>query len=133
MSNNPVLLFDGVCNLCNDSVQWVIKHDKKAVFQFAALQSEAGKALLRQYNLPVDELNTVVLIDKGKAFTRSDVPLRIAQKLGGWWALATLMFPVPKFARDWVYNWVAKNRYRWFGQKEECMIPTPELRQRFLS
>ncbi len=130
--SQPLLLFDGVCNLCNASVQWVIKHDPKGVFRFASLQSDIGKTMLRRFGLPVGELNTVVLIDEGKAYTRSDVPLHIFKKLGGWWAAFSVFSIVPKFARDTVYDWIARNRYRWFGKKDECWLPTPELKARFL-
>lgn len=130
--SSPVLLFDGVCNLCNASVQWVIRHDPKAIFRFASLQSEAGQALLQKFNLPTDELNTVVLVDGGKVHTRSDVPIQVGKKLGGWWYLLQMFFIIPRPLRNAVYDWIARNRYRWFGKKEECWLPTPELRVRFL-
>ena len=129
---HPVLLFDGVCNLCDESVQWVIRHDPASKFRFVSLQSEKGQELLRAHNLPTNELNTVVLVDGGKAFTRSDVPLRIFGKVGGGWSLLTAFRIVPRFLRDAVYDWIARNRYRWFGKKEACWLPTPELKSRFL-
>lgn len=129
---HPVLLFDGVCNLCNESVQWVIRHDPQAIFRFASLQSEAGQQLLRQHNLPTNELNTVVLIDAGRAYTRSDVPLHIFRKIGGAWPLLTALRIVPSSLRNAVYDWIARNRYRWFGKKEACWLPTPSLKSRFL-
>ncbi|MBI5916111.1 MAG: thiol-disulfide oxidoreductase DCC family protein [Bacteroidetes bacterium] len=129
---SPILLFDGVCNLCNASVQWVIRHDPAGRFHFASLQSETGKQLLQKFNLPVSELNTVVLVDGGKALTRSDVPLRILKYLGGGWKLLGVFRIVPKFVRDAVYDWIARNRYRWFGRQEACWLPTPELKARFL-
>ena len=132
-SASPVLLFDGVCNLCNASVQWVIERDPEGFFRFASLQSDAGQAFLKKFNLPADELNTVVLVDGEKAYTRSDVPLRIFKKLGGWWSLLQVFFVVPRPIRNAVYDWIAKNRYRWFGKKEACWLPTPELKGRFLS
>lgn len=128
----PVLLFDGVCNLCNESVQWVIRHDPQSKFRFASLQSEAGQQLLRQHNLPTNELNTVVLIDAGRAYTRSDVPLRIFKKIGGAWPLLTVLRIIPTPLRNAVYDWIARNRYRWFGKKEACWLPTPALKARFL-
>ncbi len=128
----PILLFDGVCNLCNSSIQWVIEHDPKAKFRFASLQSETGQTLLKQYQLPTDELNTVVLIDGEKAHTRSDVPLRIVGKIGGAWPLLSVFWIVPRPLRNAVYDWVASNRYRWFGKKEACWLPTPDLKARFL-
>lgn len=129
---SPTLLFDGVCNLCNASVQWVIEHDPDGIFRFASLQSEVGQAFLKKFDLPTEELNTVVLVDGEKAYTRSDVPFRIFTKLGGWWRLLTVFFIVPRPVRNAVYDWVAGNRYRWFGKKDECWLPTPDLKKRFL-
>ena len=129
---SPVLLFDGVCNLCDASVQWVIEHDPAAIFRFASLQSETGQAFLKKFNLPTDELNTVVLVDGEKAYTHSDVPLQIFKKLGGWWSLLQVFFIVPRPLRNSVYDWIAGNRYRWFGKKGECWLPSPELKNRFL-
>lgn len=129
---HPILLFDGVCNLCNGSVQWVIRHDPEAKFRFASLQSEAGQALLHQHNLPTNEMNTVVLIDGEKAYTRSDVPLQIFGKMGGAWLVLAALRIVPRFIRDAVYDWIARNRYRWFGKQEACWLPTPALKARFL-
>lgn len=131
-SQHPILLFDGVCNLCNDSVQWVIRHDPTAKFRFASLQSETGQTLLRQHQLPTDEINTVVLIDGETAYTRSDVPLRIFAKIGGVWPLLSVFWVVPRPLRNAVYNWIASNRYCWFGKKEACWLPTPDLKARFL-
>ena len=128
----PTLLFDGICNLCNASVQWVIEHDQKGIFRFASLQSEAGQVFLKKFNLPTEELNTVVLVDGEHAWTRSDVPLQIFKKLGGWWRLLSVFFIVPRPVRNMVYDWVARNRYRWFGKKDECWLPTPDLKNRFL-
>lgn len=131
-SGHPILLFDGVCNLCNGTVQWVIEHDPGAKFRFASLQSETGQQLLQVHHLPTGELNTVVLVDGGKAYTRSDVPLRIVGKLGGLWPILQAFYIVPKPLRNAVYDWLARNRYRWFGKKEACWLPTPELKARFL-
>lgn len=131
-SSQPILLFDGVCNLCNESVQWVIRHDPHAKFRFTSLQSAIGQALLEKYKLPTAELNTVVLVDGAKALTRSDVPLHIFAKIGGAWRLMIVFYIIPKFLRDAVYDWIARNRYRWFGKKEACWLPTPELKTRFL-
>jgi predicted DCC family thiol-disulfide oxidoreductase YuxK len=127
-----ILLFDGVCNLCNGSVQFVIKRDPKGKFLYAPLQSEVGQALLEQYDLPVETMNSVVLVENGKVYTRSDAPLQVARGLGGLWPITAIFFLVPRFIRDGIYDWIARNRYRWFGKREACMIPTPELKQRFL-
>ncbi|MCB0704981.1 MAG: thiol-disulfide oxidoreductase DCC family protein [Saprospiraceae bacterium] len=131
--SHPVLLFDGVCNLCNGFVQFVIKRDSKARFRFAALQSNSAQALLEQAGYANrEDLDTVVLIENGKIYTHSDVALRVTGKLGGLWPLFSIFWVLPKFIRDAIYNWVARNRYRWFGKREACMIPTPELRERFI-
>lgn len=127
----PLILFDGVCNLCNGSVQFIIKRDKEAVFRFASLQSETGRKVLEQFHLPTDTFNSFVLLEDGKMYTRSTAALRVFSRVKGWkWTGAFLY--VPKFIRDGVYNLIARNRYRWFGKKDECMIPTPELKSRFL-
>lgn len=123
--DHPILLFDGVCNLCNGFVQFVIKRDKKAVFRFAALQSDLGKELSATAGLPAHSMDTVVLYENNRFYTHSDVGLRVARRLNGLWPLAYALVIIPKFIRDGIYNWVAKNRYRWFGKRESCMVPTP--------
>jgi predicted DCC family thiol-disulfide oxidoreductase YuxK len=131
--DQPIVLFDGVCNLCNGAVQFIIRHDKKNIFMFASLQSEVGRKILEQYNFPLDELNSFILIENNKAYTRSTGALRVAKKLNGLWPLLYGFIIIPKFIRDSIYNWVGRNRYKWFGKKDACMIPTPELKARFLS
>ena len=131
--DQPIILFDGVCNLCNSAVRFVIKHDKKNVFRFASLQSGAGQKFLDQYNLPVNELNSFILIENNKAYSRSTAALRVAKKLNGIVSWLYGFIIIPKIFRDSIYNWIAGNRYKWFGKKEECMIPTAELKARFLS
>jgi len=132
METRPVVLFDGVCNLCNRSVQFIIKRDKKKQFLFASLQGKAGQEILQKFNLPLNEFNSFILAEGDTIYTRSASALRIARKLKGGWKLLYGFIIVPKFIRDWVYNIVARNRYKWFGKKDECMVPTPELRDRFL-
>jgi predicted DCC family thiol-disulfide oxidoreductase YuxK len=132
MQNGPVILFDGVCNLCNGSVQFVIKHDKKNLFSFASLQSESGQKLLEAYSLPKTEFNSFVLIENGKAYTKSNAALMVAKKLHGPVRFLYGLKIVPAFIRNAVYNLIAKNRYKWFGKKDSCMIPTPSLQTRFL-
>ena len=131
--DKPIILFDGVCNLCDSAVQFIIRRDKKNTFLFASLQSEMGQRILAQYNFPVDELNSFILVENNKAYTRSTGALKVVKKLKGLWPLLYGFMIVPKFIRNWVYNWVGRNRYKWFGKKEECMIPTPELKARFLN
>jgi len=129
----PIVLFDGVCNLCNGAVKFIIRHDKKKVFLFASLQSEAGQKILAQYNFPPEELNSFILIDKGKAYTRSTGALMVAKKLNGLWPVLYSYIIIPAFIRDSIYNWIGTNRYKWFGKKDECILPTAELKARFLN
>jgi predicted DCC family thiol-disulfide oxidoreductase YuxK len=130
----PILLFDGVCNLCDASVQWVIRHDRAAQFRFASLQSPAGRELLARHDLPVDALETVVLVEGDRHWLRSDAGIEVIRRLGGWWAFLALELQfLPRFLRDGVYRFIARNRYRWFGRKDACLVPTPELAARFLS
>ncbi len=130
--SHPVILFDGVCNLCNGAVQFIIKRDKKKQFRFASLQGTTGSELLKQHDLPADVFNSFILIEKNKIYTRSTAALRVAWKLSGGWKLLYGFMIVPRFIRNAVYNMIAKNRYKWFGRKDECMIPMPELKERFL-
>jgi predicted DCC family thiol-disulfide oxidoreductase YuxK len=132
MENHPIVLFDGVCNLCNSSVQFIIKKDKKKIFRFASLQGETGQALLQKFKLPTDNFNSFILVEEDTIYTKSTGALRMLKKLGGAWSLLYGFILVPAFIRNAVYNWVASNRYKWFGKQESCMIPTPELRSRFL-
>lgn len=129
---NPILLFDGVCNLCDGAVQFIIKRDKQAVFRFASLQSNIGQEILQKYNLSTNSLDTVVLIKDGKAYTRSSAALHTLKELGGFWSIGFIFIIIPKGLRDVVYDWIARNRYKWFGKQDACMIPTPDLRNRFL-
>ncbi len=132
MSEQPVLLFDGVCNLCSSSVQFVIKHDPKGKLKFAALQSEVGKQLLAKHQLSTKALSSLVLVEGDRVFTHSTGALRLSKYLSGLWPMAYGLVVIPAFLRNMVYNWIAKNRYKWFGEKTECWIPTPELKSRFL-
>lgn len=131
-NDRPILLFDGVCNLCDASVQEVIKADKKGIFLFASLQSEAAAQLLEGSDLDPAALKSVILYHKGRFYTTSNAILETTRLLGGAWSLLYIFKIVPRFIRDAVYFWIARNRYKWFGKKEECMIPTPELKERFL-
>jgi predicted DCC family thiol-disulfide oxidoreductase YuxK len=132
MYKNPIILFDGVCNLCNSSVQYVLKHDSKNIFMFASLQSPAGQALLAKYHLPLNTFNSFVLINEGKTFLKSSAALHVAKKLNGPIKLLFAFIIVPAFIRNGVYNLIAKNRYKWFGKTESCMMPTKDLQNRFL-
>lgn len=128
-----IILFDGVCNLCNGSVLFVLRNEKHPTFQFASIQSEAGKELLQRCGLPADYNQAVILIDRGKVYLGSTAALKIGQQLNFPWSVLSYMgFLVPRFVRDWVYSQIAKHRYRWFGKREVCMVPTKELKARFL-
>jgi predicted DCC family thiol-disulfide oxidoreductase YuxK len=129
----PVILFDGVCNLCNSAVQFVIRHDKNKVFRFASLQSEAGQSMLAKYDLPANDFNSFVLVQNDRAYTSSTAALLTAKQLSGPVKLLYGFIIIPAFIRNAVYRLIANNRYRWFGKKESCMIPTPDLRSRFLN
>ena len=131
MNDKPVILFDGICNLCSGSVQFILKRDKEKRFLFASLQSNYGQELLKQFNLPIDTFNSFILFEDGKLFTRSTAAIKMFSQLTGWKWVKILSI-VPKFLRDAVYNLIAKNRYKWFGKKEECWLPTPDLKERFL-
>jgi predicted DCC family thiol-disulfide oxidoreductase YuxK len=128
-----VLLFDGVCNLCNTSVKWVLLRDKKGEFKFAAIQSEAGQSLLKSFGLDNQPLESVILISGRQAYIKSDAAIKVASKLGGIWTIALVFRLVPRPVRDAIYDWVAKNRYRWFGKQEQCLLPQPEWKDRFLN
>ncbi|MCI1774773.1 MAG: thiol-disulfide oxidoreductase DCC family protein [Paenibacillus lautus] len=128
-----IVLIDGVCHLCQGLTQFIIKRDPAGALRFASLQSEIGQELLRQGGLDGDSPETMVLIEQGRYYTRSTGALRIARRLRFPWPLSYVLILIPPFLRNLVYRWVAKNRYRWFGQSSECMVPTPDIRRRFLS
>jgi len=130
--DGPILLFDGVCNLCSGSVQFVLKRNKKGNVRFASLQSEFGVNALKSSKLPSDYLNSLVLLENGKTYVKSDAALRLAKHLNGLWKLTSIFLIIPKFVRNPVYNWIASNRYKWFGKKETCWIPEAKWKGRFL-
>ena len=123
-----VVLFDGVCNLCNGAVRFILARDPAARFRFASLQSDAARRLLGDGG-PAE---TIVLLDAGKTYVKSTAALRIARGLRFPWPLLNAFVAVPRPVRDLIYDWVARHRYRWFGKRDTCMLPTPELRERFL-
>lgn len=138
-----VVLFDGVCNFCDSSVNFVIDHDSKGYFKFAPLQSDKGRELAAQFGLEPEvgsgeasddliPIDSVILIEDGKAYTHSTAALRIARRLDAPWPILSAFVVVPKFVRDYFYRLFAKYRYRFFGKKDQCMIPTPEVRSRFI-
>ena len=127
-----VVLFDGVCNLCNGVVNFLIDRDPDASLRFASLQSEAGRALLAEAGLPQDYRESFVLIAKGTAFVRSDAALGIAHRMASPWSWLSVLRHVPRPVRDALYRFIARRRYPWFGRTDACRLPTPELRARFL-
>ena len=133
MTPPRIILFDGVCNLCNGSVQFIIRRDPGAKFRFAALQSDFGESQLQHYGIPPGMLNSIILIQEGKAHQKSNAALEIAKNLSGLWPALYVFKIIPRVVRDWIYDLIAKNRYKLFGRRDECMIPTPELRSRFVN
>ena len=127
-----VILFDGLCNLCNGLVQFVIARDPAARFRFASLQSESGRRVLRSASVSESFPETVVLVEAGRPFTRSTAALRIVRHLRSPWALAYGLILLPRPVRDWIYDAIARRRYRWFGKRDQCMVPSAELGQRFI-
>lgn len=127
-----MILFDGVCNFCNSSVNYVIARDPGGYFKFAALQSEAGEQMTREYGIDTKNVDSVVLIENGRAYVRSAAALRIAKKLGFPVALLYAFIIIPRPVRDLLYDAFAKRRYKFFGERDACMMPTPEIRARFL-
>jgi predicted DCC family thiol-disulfide oxidoreductase YuxK len=127
-----VLLFDGVCNLCNGAVNFIIDHDPKAHFKFAALQSDYGQAQLTTLGYDTEEFDSLVLLSKGEVYIKSTAALKIARKLSGLWPVLSIFLVLPPVLRDWAYNIIAKNRYSWWGKRDSCRMPTPALRQRFM-
>ncbi|MBK8980940.1 MAG: thiol-disulfide oxidoreductase DCC family protein [Ignavibacteria bacterium] len=132
MEKFKIILFDGVCNLCNSSVNFIIDNDSKNIFKFASLQSETGSELMKKHNLSSKDIDSVILIDTDRAYIKSNAALRIAAELGGFYKVISYLRFIPKFIRDFFYDIIAKNRYRWFGKKDTCRIPTPELKSKFL-
>jgi predicted DCC family thiol-disulfide oxidoreductase YuxK len=130
-NDKSLILFDGVCNLCDSSVQFILLRDKKDRFRFASLQSDYGQNILKQHNLPTEKFNSLALIENGKLYQRSTGALRIARRLKGAWPMLFAFIIVPPFIRNFVYDFIARNRYRWFGKKESCMMPRPEWKQKF--
>lgn len=126
-----LILFDGECNFCDASVQFIIKRDPKALFKFTSLQSDIGIEMLKQFGVS-EKMDSIVLIEGNSHYTESTAALKIARKLTGFWKLCYVFIIVPKPLRDIVYQFIAKNRYKWFGKKQECMLPTAEQRNRFL-
>lgn len=128
-----IILFDGVCNFCNSSINFVIEHDNSGYFKFAPLQSEIGEELIAKYGIDTAETDSVILIEDDKAYTHSTAALKIARHLDGLWSRSYAFMIVPRPVRDVFYRLFAKHRYRLFGRRDACMMPTPDVRARFLT
>lgn len=132
MVADDVVIFDGVCNLCAHSVRFILRHEARPLLRFVPLQSPAGGRLMRTFGFNPDDAKTFVLVADGKPYTKSDAAIRVSRYLSGPWKLLSLAKIAPRPIRDWAYDIVARNRYRWFGRFDTCMVPTPELRSRFI-
>ena len=130
--SHPIILFDGLCHLCDGSVQFVIRQDRQGIFRFAPLQSRAGEVLLEKFGLLHNPIDSFVLVYKGRAFTQSSAALQVLNLLPWYWKWTQVFRIVPPFIRNAVYRLIARNRYRWFGKRQQCMIPSPEVKSRFL-
>lgn len=131
--NKKIILFDGVCNLCSSAVQFIIKHDRKDIFRFVALQSDLGISICKHLGISFSKMDSIILYDPGTAyFYKSSAIIEIAKNFGGFWKFTPIFRIVPIFISDKIYDYVAKNRYNWYGKKGSCMIPTPELKEKFL-
>jgi predicted DCC family thiol-disulfide oxidoreductase YuxK len=126
-----IILFDGVCNLCSSIVQFVIKRDKKAYFQFASLQSEVGQSLLDEYKVD-RKTDSFILIEDGKCYMKSSAALKVSKNLDGLWKFFIIGLVIPKPLRDILYDLIARNRYKWFGKNDSCMLPPPNMKKRFI-
>jgi predicted DCC family thiol-disulfide oxidoreductase YuxK len=126
----PIIFFDGVCNLCNGAINFIIDHDKNGYFKFAPLQSEIAKEFIPQSTL--ENTDSIILLDSDKIYSKSTAALRVAKKLDGMWKILYSLIIFPKFLRDFVYDFIAKNRYKWFGKRDTCRMPTKDIKDRFL-
>jgi len=126
----PIIFFDGVCNLCNGAINFIIDRDKKSYFKFAPLQSSIAKE--RIPNSVIETTDSIIYWDKGRIYSKSTAALKIAKHLDGAWSVAYIFMVIPKFIRDFIYNIIAKNRYKWFGKRETCRLPSEDIKNRFL-
>lgn len=132
-TGKKIILFDGVCNLCNRSIQFIIRRDTKDEFRFATLQGEIGKSLIKDRNIDTSQVDSIVLIEPDIAYyTKSTAALQIGSKLKGYRSISSLLILIPSKLRDIVYDFIARNRYKWYGKKDQCMVPTPEIKTKFL-
>lgn len=127
-----LLLFDGVCNFCNGSIQYILERDRHEKFCFASLQSPLGRAVTAALGIPPQSMDTFIMLESGRAYIRSNAALGVLRRMGGWRSLFYGLIVIPRPLRDAVYSLIADNRYRWFGKRDSCMMPTPEIRRRFI-
>ena len=132
IENKSIIFFDGICNLCNNSVLFIIKRDKSKRFLYASLQSDAARDILLQFKIKNSDLNSIILIENRKLFQKSTAILKIVKQLNGFWRVNYVFIIVPKFIRDFIYDIIAKNRYKWFGKREVCIAPTGDIKSRFV-
>lgn len=131
--NKKIVLFDGVCNLCDASVQFIYKHDKEDIFRFVAIQSELGQKIIAHLGIDTSKTDSIILYEPGVAYYfKAEAALRIAKELKSWHSILYIFIKVPDFIKNALYDYIAKNRYKWYGKKDACMLPTPELRAKFL-
>lgn len=130
--SSPLILFDGVCNFCCFWVQFLIRRDPDKRFHFAPLQSAVGQEIVKRLGMSTDNLTTMILVEGDRRYVKSSAALRIARRMRGLWPLLFIFIVIPAPIRDFFYDWVARNRYRWFGRQGSCMVPTPDVRERFL-
>jgi predicted DCC family thiol-disulfide oxidoreductase YuxK len=130
--NNPIILFDGVCNLCSGIVMFTIKRDRQGIFKFTPLQSDVGQSLLKQFNLPMDSYQSFILVEGDRYYQKSTAALRVVRRMNGLCSILYVFIVLPRPIRDFVYDLIVKNRYKWFGKKEKCLIPAPGIKSRFL-
>jgi predicted DCC family thiol-disulfide oxidoreductase YuxK len=130
--NNPIILFDGVCNLCSGIVMFTIKRDRQGIFKFTPLQSDVGQSLLKQFNLPMDSYQSFILVEGDRYYQKSTAALRVVRRMNGLCSILYVFIVLPRPIRDFIYDLIVKNRYKWFGKKEKCLIPAPGIKSRFL-
>lgn len=134
IKHKKIILFDGVCNLCNNSVVKVIKYDRKNTFAFAALQSKSGKSIIESLQIDISKIDSIILYESGVSYeVKSTAVLKIMKDFGGFWYLTQIGLLFPEFFRNYIYDYIAGNRYKWFGKKESCMIPKEKLKTKFLN
>ena len=131
--SGPILFFDGVCNLCNSSVRFVIRYDRKQIMKFAPLQSDLGRSIGYELGLNTDQLQSIIYLKDGQYFQKSRAVIEVLTDMGGIWRLARLFLILPKSLADWFYDQMAMHRYQWFGKQNSCMVPSPEVQERFLN